>query len=364
MKNLCLILLAIVFASLASTAEAGSTASLRDICRLKGQEENTLNGLGLVVGLNGTGEAGDAATMRNLARAMELMGSPVSLSGRLDAESLKELEKIKNVALVMVTATVPPTGARRGDKIDCHVSALNGKGLEGGRLAFAALQGPNVQDRRVYALCQGSLQIDDPAQPMVARVHGGAQLQQDIFTPFHKDGYVTLVLDKNHADFLTAYAIVEVVHDNYSQYIEEKENDYETQLLEAAHAIDAANIRVRIPEIYKNDPVGFVATLLELSIYYAEPEARVVVNPRSGSIVISGDVEIGDVVVTHRNLVIEATSQATFASVDLDEGDTNQAKLNKLVTALGNLRVPADDIIEIIRGIDRLGKLHARLIIE
>ncbi|MEM6331410.1 MAG: flagellar basal body P-ring protein FlgI [Planctomycetota bacterium] len=344
-------------------AGAGGRTALRNICRVKGQEENTLNGLGLVVGLNGTGEAGDGPTMRNLARAMELMGSPVSQSGRLDAESLQELRNIKNVALVMVSATVPATGARRGDKLDCHVSAINGKSLEGGRLAFASLRGPNTQDGRVFALCQGSLVIDDPAQPMVARIHGGCQMQQDVFTPFVKDGYITLVLDENHADFQIADAIVHQIRDTYGdQVVKGDDADYDAKLQQLVQAINASNVRVKVPEFYTAEPVAFAAELLEIDIYDAEPEARVYINSRTGSIQISGDVEIGDVVVAHRNLVVEATAPAKFASVD--PGETNKPKLTRLITALESLRVPADDIVEIIRGINKLGKLHARLMID
>lgn len=349
---------------LAPTALAGNRTMLRNICHLKGQEENTLNGMGLVVGLNGTGEAGDPATMRNLARAMELMGSPVSTTGRLDAAALEQLKKIKNVSLVMVTATVPATGATRGEKLDCHVMALNGKSLAGGWLAFAALKGPNTQDNRVFALCQGALQFDDPAQPMVARIHGGCQMQQQVQTPYELDGYVTLVLDKNHADFQTADAIVHTIEDNFaSQVVKDGDPEYDKKLRELVHAENAATIRVKIPKSYASTPVSFVAELLEIDIYEAEPEARVVINRRAGSITISGDVEIGDVVVSHRNLTVETAGQpSSFATVD--PGKTNETRLTRLVEALGNLKVPTDDIAEIIRQIDRLGKLHAKLIIE
>ena len=138
--------------------------------------------MGLVVGLNGTGEANDPPTMRAIARAMEMMGNPLATNGQQG--NLDELRKMKNAALVMVTATVPATGARRGDRIDCFVSGLNGKSLDGGRLAFASLQGPNTKDPRVYALCQGQVKIDDPEQPMVGVIHGGCQMEADIFTPF------------------------------------------------------------------------------------------------------------------------------------------------------------------------------------
>ena len=115
------------------------------------------------------------------------------------------------MALVMVTATVPATGARRGDQVDCYVMAINGKSLAGGRLAFASLMGPNTQDRRVYGLCEGQLTIDDPTQPMVGIIHGGCQLEADIFTPFYRDGCMTFILDKNHADFQTANEIVYLI---------------------------------------------------------------------------------------------------------------------------------------------------------
>src|SRR5688572_14370428 len=109
-----------------------ATTRLKNICRIKGQEENVLRGYGLVVGLNGTGEANDPIIMQSIARSMELMGHPL-VAGQQGA--YEELRKIKNAAVVMVTATVPATGARRGEKLDCFVSGINGKSLAGGRLA-------------------------------------------------------------------------------------------------------------------------------------------------------------------------------------------------------------------------------------
>ncbi len=363
-----LALLAALAVSVVSSQEAAAAgrAQLRNICRVKGQEENVLRGLGLVVGLNGTGEAGDTQTMRNLASALESLGNPVSMTGRLDAAALEDLRKIKNVSLAIVTATVPATGARRGDQLDCFVSGINGKSLAGGRLAYAALTGPNAQDSQIYALCQGQLTIDDAEQPMVARVHDGCQMEQDVFTPFVKDGMVTLVIDRNHADFAVASEIAERINYNYGDQFSRSgaqqtasEDEHSGQL---ARAVNAANVTIRVPKYYSSYPVAFVAEILDTTIDIVEPEARVVVNPRAGSIVISGDVEIGDVVVTHRNLVIEAGPVAQLAKVD--PGEFNSAKLDRLIEALGNLKVPAEDIIEIIRGIDRNGKLHARLIVE
>jgi flagellar P-ring protein precursor FlgI len=312
--------------------------------------------MGLVVGLNGTGEANDALTMRAIARAMEVMHNPLATNGQQG--DLDELRKIKNASLVMVTATVPATGARRGDRINCFVSGLNGKSLAGGRLAFASLQGPNTKDPTVYALCQGQVTIDDPEQPMVGVIHGGCQMETDIFTPFVLEGrYITLVLDKNHANFQTANDIAMLIREQMQNSGVMSEGDTE----EVVRAKDAANIIVRIPDVEKNDPVSFTSQILETRIEEPEPESRVVINTRAGTIVISGEVEIGDVVVSHKNVVVETTAPA-FASIDVDQ--SNAPKLQQLVNQLNLLKVPTDDVIDIIRGIERNGKLHGRLIID
>src|SRR3954468_13416718 len=118
------LLLALFVASMLAGGASARTR-LKNICRIKGQEENVLRGVGLVVGLSGTGEVNDGPTMRAIARALEVMGNPVAApDGR--HSGLDELKKVKNAALVVVTATVPATGARRGDHVDCSVSAING----------------------------------------------------------------------------------------------------------------------------------------------------------------------------------------------------------------------------------------------
>lgn len=350
-----LIIACLVLAMLPGVATARTR--LKNICRIKGQEENVLRGWGLVIGLNGTGEANDGPTMRAVSRAMEILGNPVAQPDAKQA-GLDELKKMKNVSMVMVTATVPSTGARRGDKVDCYVSAINGKSLEGGRLAFASLMGPNTEDKRVYALCQGQLTIDNPLQPMVGVVHSGCQLEADIFTPFYRDGYITLILDKNHADFQTANDIVQFIREKVA-YSETNDSRASEQMV---HAIDAANIMVRIPKIFMSDPVAFASDLLEIQMEEPQTESRVVINPRAGTIVISGDVEIGDVIVSHKNVVVDATTSPSFSAIDVDQ--SSAPKLQTLVDQLNSLKVPTADMVEIIKGIERNGKLHGRLIIE
>lgn len=337
---------------------ATARTRLKDICRVKGQEENVLRGIGLVVGLNGTGEVNDGPTMRAIARSLELMGNPVAPPDARQA-GLDELKKVKNAALVMVSATVPATGARRGDHVDCFVSAINGKSLDGGHLEFASLQGPNTQDPRVYALCQGQVTIDSAAQPMVGVVHAGCQIEADIFTPFYRDGFITLIIDKNHADFQTANDIVQQIRERVSG---SEKTGNATAREDMVQALDAANIKVRIPTYALADPVEFASYLLETQIEEPQTEARVVINSRAGTIVISGDVEIGDVIVSHKNVTVEAGTAPTFAALDVDH--SSAPKLQELVNQLNSLKVPTADMIEIIKGIEQNGKLHGRLIID
>jgi flagellar P-ring protein precursor FlgI len=188
-------------------------------------------------------------------------------------------------------------------------------------------------------------------------------LEADVFTPFFsEDGFITLILDRNHANFQTAALIAETINSQYRESLNYSETDKAAPEEDLCQARDAANIRVRIPEVYRNDPVGFASDVLDIKLYEHEPESRVVINPRAGSIVISGEVEIGDVVVSHKNIVVEAVATEAFTSLDVDQ--TNDPKLKQLVDQLNSLKVPTIDMIDIIRGIDRNGKLHGRLIIE
>ena len=200
--------------------------------------------------------------------------------------------------------------------------------------------------------------IDNPSQPMVGIIHAGCQIEADIFTPFYRDGKITLILDKNHADFQTATDIV--------QYIREKvalsDSRDATATEEMVTAVDAANIVVQIPRVYMSDPVAFASELLEIQIDEPQTESRVVINPRAGTIVISGDVEIGDVIVSQKNVTVEAGTTPAFSPIDVDQ--SSAPKLQTLVNQLNSLKVPTADMIEIIRGIERNGKLHGQLIIE
>jgi flagellar P-ring protein precursor FlgI len=332
---------------------ASADTRLKDICRVKGQEENTLQGLGIVVGLKGTGDgASFLPAIRSLAKVMTVMGEPLGKGG------LTELKDSKNVALVTVTATVPAAGARQGDRLDCAVSSIgSAKSLAGGRLFMTALIGPDRNNPRIYAFAEGPISLDDPALPTTGRVFQGARLEEDFFHVFTKEGRITLVLDRNHADFQVAQDMADLINNQFA---------VQTNYVSIAKALNQGNVEVLIPPQYRADPVNFLSQVLSLRIFEPRTAARVVINERAGSIVISGDVAIGAVTVTHKNIVVEAGA-ATGPSrqfVALDPAGTSTPQLKNLVEALNALHVPARDIIDIIKGLDRNGKLHAQLIIE
>jgi flagellar P-ring protein precursor FlgI len=338
----------------AAATPADARTLLKTICRVKGQEENTLQGLGIVVGLKGTGDGGSSLPMlRALAQTMQYLGSPMGKTGPV------ELKDAKNVALVFVTATVPAQGARQGDKIDCAVSSVgSAKSLAGGRLFATYLVGPgDPKNPRVYAVAEGPITLDNATQTTSGRIYGGCRLEEDFFNVFVKDGKIMLVVDRHHADFQVAAEIADLINKTLVSI--------QSDSAAPARALDPCNIEVSVPRQYQNDPVEFVSQVLGMTIPDPQTGARVVINERAGSIVISGDAEIGPVVVTHKNIVVEAGAATGPAArfVPLDPRNESPT-LKSLVESLGALRVSTEDVIEIIKGLQRNGKLNAQLIIE
>lgn len=349
-----------------STAQA--QIRLKNICRVKGQEQNTLHGMGLVVGLRGSGDGGGfLPAMRSLAMAMELMGSQIGKGGAA------ELKDARNVALVSVTATVPAAGARQGDEIDCVISSIGAaKSLDGGRLFITAMMGPQAEGTRIYAFAEGALHVDDTKFPTTARVHRGCRLEEDFLNVFKKDNKITLVLDEHHADFQVAQEVAELINRNWystgqaalpPRGMPGKLMSMQTK--EVAKALSAQYIEVDIPPQYQSEPVDFVSQVMGLTIAEPQTAARVVINERAGSIVMSADVEIGSIVVSHKNIVVETGDNLPAERfVAIDPSELQTAKLKALVAALNAVKVPTADIIQIIKDIDHNGKLHGQLIVE
>ncbi|MDA1055560.1 MAG: flagellar basal body P-ring protein FlgI [Planctomycetota bacterium] len=350
----------------------GQYLRIRDICRVKGQEENTLHGLGLVVGLKGTGD-GDVPTTRALAKMMALMGNPLS-QGASGAVSLDELKNAKNVAMVFVTATVPAEGARQGEMLDIVVNAISAKSIEGGYLMMTPLLGPRPGNPRIYGYGQGAISLDDTGPPTSAKVHNGCRLEESFHNAFLKDETFTLVLDKNHASFRTAFDIEDLLN-NPSSFgtggsattssngnIVVGTNDAKP----IAKAIDQVNIEVGIRDIYRDNPVAFIAEVLDTQIVPPKHDACVVIDERNGSIVIGDNVLVGRVAVAHRNLSIETGNEpATGPFLEIDQSsDTSTTRLKALVAALNSLKVSPDDIMDIIKSLEKGRHLYGRLIVQ
>lgn len=347
------------------TPARGEGLKLRDICRLKGQEINTLQGLGLVVGLRGTGDPPDAkATARALARMMQLMGGQMSVDPRGQLK-LDDVGDAKNVAMVMITARVPPVGAQQGDRLDLVVNAPSAKSLDGGYLMLTPMLGPDPGNPQVYAIAEGPLRISDNGSATTAIVHQGAKMETSVMAPFHRDGKLTLIIDRQFADF------------NTSQLIEDEVNalpDFSLDQLSPgtpvsagtlnARAIDQLHVEVQIPPTYRANPVMFISRMMETRIALPSKSNRVVINEREGVVVIGEDVEIAPALITHENLRIEAKGIGGMVAVDQMGRPGTNAKLKALADALNALDVPAADLIVIIKALKEKGDLYGEVIYQ
>lgn len=338
---------------------------LGDLCRLKGQETNTLQGLGLVVGLRGTGDNNAAPTARALARMMQLMGGPMALDprGQLDLEDVAEA---KNVAMVFVTAEVPAVGAQQGDVLNLTVNAINAKSLEGGYLMLTPLLGPRSDNPTVYAMAQGPLSVPATGPTTTAVIQGGAKMESTVLASYVQNGVITLILDRDFADFDTTQRIEEEINNLSSLMLGgPADSGSPSQASRVrARAIDQLHVDVTIPELYRENPIKFISFLLNISIQMANQSNRVVINERDGVVVIGKDVEIAPVLITHRNLRIEAGGRGNLVSVAEKADEPANAKLKSLADALNALDVPTEDFISIIKTLKRKGDLYGEVIFQ
>ncbi len=353
--------LIVVAASLVVLPVALGDHRVGDICRIKGQEENILHGMGLVTGLKGTGDTDMKATQRALAHYMELLGHHLA-KGDKGQTNFDELKNIKNVALVYIVATVPPGGAQQGDVLDCFVSAPGAKSLDGGYLMLTEMFGPVPGDKTVYALAKGQISIDDPQKPTSGRLLLGCQVEKKIENKFvTQDGKVILVINKDHSAFHTAIDVQNAIN---------QEKDFQTSgtQTEIARAIDQVTIEVTIPPSYKDNPALFASTLLyQTRLTPPQVDTRVIINERKQIFIVGSDVEIGPVAVMHKNRLIQVagSDQPVNEAVAFNpRGDTSKPKLESLVAALNLLKVPAADVIDIIKMLKHKRALFGELIIE
>jgi flagellar P-ring protein precursor FlgI len=332
-----------------------------DICRIKGQEENTLHGMGLVVGLRGTGDGDNKATLRALARYMELMGHRLS-ANQQGQPSIEELKNVRNVAMVFVTATVPAGGAQQGDVLDCTVSAISAKSIEGGYLMLTELFGPLPSDKTVYGLASGAISVDDPIRPQTGKISRGCQVEKRLQNEFVKDGKLILVMNTDDAAFQTT-AYLETLINQQPDFTPGERSGISAQGI--ARAIDQVKIEVTIPPNYADNPALFASLLLDTRTYPPKTDTKVIINERKQAIIVGVDVEIGPVAVMHKNRLIQTGDLTYNEFVGLDPAaDVSKPKLAALVDALNALKVPAADVIDIIKMLKHKRALFGELIIE
>ncbi len=332
---------------------------VKDLARIEGLRANQLVGLGLVVGLQGTGDTRPGgAHLQMIANMLQNFGVSVDMS----------VLRSRNAAAVVVTALLPPL-ARPGDRIDVTVSSLaDARSLAGGVLLQTPLQGA---DGEVYAVGQGPVVVGtlverragaDRTYATVGTVPRGAIVERAVPTSILEEGTVRLVLA--WPDFSTAVQIVEIINRALGEPV--------------AITRDGAVVTVRPPQAYRDNPAGLVAAIENLPVTPAA-SSRVVVSERTGTVVMGHQVRIAPVAVAHRGLTVqvggagepggEAPSPAAGAGLwPADAGKVAHvamlqatATVGELVDALNALGVTPRDVVEVLRAIRAAGALFGEL---
>ena len=378
MKTLINISRICVVAVALATAPQAFADRVKDIASAAAVRSNHLIGYGLVVGLQGTGDGADVSfTAQSMKGLLNKLG--VALNGPLsDFETAASSGKIdiKNVAAVMVTAELPGF-SKPGQKIDVNVSAIGkASSLRGGNLLMTSLRGV---DGEVYALAQGPIAASGVETnssgsqvsigvPTSARIPGGGQVERTVANPFDQSDF--LVLNLRESDFTTSNAIVEAINGTFGDGV--------------ANAIDGMSISVRSPKD-TNQRVAFMSLIENLEVKPGEPPARVVVNARTGTVVISRNVKVSAAAVTHGTISVSiaatnevsqpnAASTGTTAgvgnaTVGIDE-PTNPmflfkpgVDLREIVDAVSQVGATPSSLIAILEALKSSGSLRAELVV-
>lgn len=360
------LVLAVVAGVMAAPAHA---LRIKEVAAVQGVRSNQLTGYGLVVGLDGTGDQTTQMpyTKQAMTNYLQQMGIslPPSAAGQL---------QLKNVAAVIVTAQLPAF-AQPGQTIDINVSSMgNAKSLKGGTLIATPLRGA---DGEIYALAQGNMVVGGAGASAggskvqinhlsAGRIPQGGQVERAVPTPLNDGETITLGL--NASDFQTARRVAQAINGKMGNGL--------------ATALDGRTVQVRAPQ----DPgarVGFIADLEELPLESSTPSAKVVINARTGSVVLNQAVTLGPCAIAHGNLSITIRSTPVISQPNpLSQGQTvvtqqsditiNQEpgniiqmppspQLADVVRALNSLGATPGDLLAILQAIKAAGALNAEL---
>ena len=341
-----------------------SAGRLKDLVEIEGVRTNQLFGYGLVVGLSGTGD-----TEQVLFTSQSMSGMLGRLGVRIDPRDVR----VRNVAAVMVTAELPPF-ARPGGKLDVTVSSIgNARSLAGGVLVATPLQGA---DGKVYAVGQGAMQVGGfqvnaagasvrKNTPTTGRIPGGAIVEEGVVPSMEVEN---LLLSLRSPDFTTASRVAAKINEALGEPL--------------AIALDAAAVRVEMKDKAEGAAVTLMAQLETLEVEVDEA-ARIVVNERTGTVVVGRNVRIRPVVVAHGGLEVTVQATPVFSQPNpFGNGETAQAvdtdvraeekagkpvavpaasTVDELVAALSALGVSPRDLISILEAMRRAGALDAEL---
>ncbi|WP_028575777.1 flagellar basal body P-ring protein FlgI [Desulfonatronovibrio hydrogenovorans] len=344
--------------------EQAHSVRLKDIANFGGVRTNQLVGYGLVVGLSGTGDRrSDQATVRSVVNMLESMGVSVD-RGNL---------QFRNVAAVIVTADMPAS-ARSGSRLDVTISSIgDANSLQGGVLIQTPLKGI---DGEIYALAQGPLtlggfSVEGQAAQVttnittVGRIPNGAMVEREI--PFRFNSQESIQVNLNVHDFSTTSQVMESINASFGQNL--------------AAAKDISTIRVNIPSQFRGNLIPFMAALENIQVSPDSP-AKVVVDEKTGTVVIGENVRISRVAVSHGDLNIIVREQPqVFMPAPFTEADPvvvpdtdiavieeerqlvviEGATINELVEGLNSIGATPRDLITILRTIKAAGALYADL---
>jgi len=377
-----LVTLFVLYSSLIPVAQADRIKDLTDIAGIR---DNQLIGYGLVVGLNGTGDGKNVNfTTQSVKSMLARYGVNVKIyqMGKFEVDKNnyqipKKLD-LKNVAAVMVTANIPAF-AKPGQRIDVTVGSIGeATSLRGGSLLLSRLRGA---DGEVYAMAQGSLAVGGLGVsaagskitvnvPTVGRIPAGATVEREVASPFQDSGY--MVMNVKHQDFTTTSRIVNAINENFG--------------VDTAEALDSVSLRILAPD-NSSERVSFMAMVQSLEVTPGEPSARVVVNSRSGTVVISRNVRVTASAVTHGSLTLKIkmnnqvsqaeslapggeTVQVQNADVEIIEGKNPRmfllkpgVELRELVDAVNTIGASPSALVSILETLKRAGSLRADLIV-
>ncbi len=352
---------------------------LKDLTSVAGVRTNQLIGYGLVVGLQGTGDGSDIVfTAQSLKSMLTRLGVSVDsplFDFDLSTKSATSLE-VDNVAGVLVTAELPPF-AKPGQKIDVNVSTIGkAESLRGGTLVVTPLRGV---DGEVYALAQGQVTVTgvdaEQAGTQVSigtttagRVPSGATVERMVESSFDKSEYI--VLNVHDGDFTTTTAIVDTINDTFGSGV--------------ARAMDGVSVMVSAP-VDSSQRVSFLSMVENLDVTPGEPPARVVVNARTGTVVISRNVRVTAAAVTHGPITVsisatnevsqpEADSDGVTAAVQNADIEVDEPKnkmflfqpgvdLREIVDAVNQVGATPSSLIAILEALKKSGSLRAELVV-